>query len=88
MAPDDLKDSYYDELRVTICKNPTHQCTYILGNLNARVGSDHTAWPCQPRHHGVRSVNENGQRVSELCTEFDLCVTNAYICGNKTKRVS
>ena len=71
-ASDDLKDSFTDVLRTT----------------NARVGSDHASWPLQLGHHGVGSVNKNGQRVLELGAKFDLCFTSTYFCGNLMKRMS
>ena len=85
MASDNLRETFYDELRTAMHVIPTKQCIYILGDFNARVGSNHASWPHQLRHNGVTRVNENGQRILELHTEFDLCITNTYFCDNREK---
>ena len=58
MDSDNVKESFYDELRTVICNIPSKQCIYILGKFNVMVGSDHASWPHQLRHHGFRVLNE------------------------------
>ncbi|KAI8479746.1 hypothetical protein Bbelb_425490 [Branchiostoma belcheri] len=87
-ASDDVKDSFYDLLRNILVKIPRKQPVYVLGDFNARVGSDHASWPRQIGTHGIGKVNENGQRVLELCAELDLCVTNTYFSGRVMKKVT
>ena len=38
--------------------------------------ADYDSWPCSICHFGVGRVNENGQRLLELCSYHNLCVTN------------
>lgn len=37
--------------------------------------ADHDSWPCSICHFGVGRLNENGQRLLELCSYHNLCVT-------------
>ena len=39
------KDQFYQELDVAIGNIPKTEQLYILGDVNARVGADHEAWP-------------------------------------------
>lgn len=40
--------------------------------------ADHNSWPCSICHFGVSRLNENGQRVLELCSYHDLCAANTF----------
>ena len=61
-----------------VVKNTPSKEHIILGDYNARVGADHDSWPSCLGHFGVGKINENGQRLLELCSYHGLCVTNAY----------
>ena len=63
----DSKDQFYEELDVAIDNIPKTEQLYILGDFNARVVAEHEAWPTCLGHHGMGKMNENGQRLLELC---------------------
>ena len=42
--PDDIKEVFYQQLDVIVRSVPTADRLIILGDLNARIGSNHTAW--------------------------------------------
>ena len=52
-APDDIKDSLYNQLESTIQGYKKQEPLIILGDFNARVGSDNEAWPNCLGHFGV-----------------------------------
>lgn len=60
----------------------------LLGNFNARVGLDHDSWPSCLGRFGVCKINENGQRLLELCSYHGLCVTNSYFQTKPQHKVS
>ncbi|XP_033120196.1 uncharacterized protein LOC117119470 [Anneissia japonica] len=39
-------------------------------------------------YHGVGRINENGQRLLELCAQRELCITNTYFQGKHRHKVS
>ncbi|XP_037774603.1 craniofacial development protein 2-like [Penaeus monodon] len=84
----ETKDQFYEELDTTIRDIPAMEQLYLLGDFNARVGSDRDSWPSCIGHFGIGKMNENGQRLLELCSYHDLCITNTFFATKPHRRVS
>ncbi|XP_049858189.1 craniofacial development protein 2-like [Schistocerca gregaria] len=82
------KDLFYDLLSDRIAKVPSTETLYILGDFNARFESDNDIWPNCLGHHGVGKMNENGQRLLEVCYFYGLCITNTYLQLKDQDKVS
>ncbi len=82
------KDQFYEALDQVISSIPNTEGLYILGDFNARVGADHEAWPSCLGTHGRGKINENGQRLLEICCSHSLCVTNTYFKCKEIHQVS
>ncbi|XP_071956845.1 craniofacial development protein 2-like [Antedon mediterranea] len=82
------KDEFYEELDSAIRGISDTEHLYLLGDFNARVGSDHYSWPRSIGHFGVGRLNENGQRLLELCSYHDLCITNTFFSTKPQHKVS
>ena len=87
-SPDETKDAFYDNLEARIREIPTNEDLFLLGDFNARVGTDHTSWPDCLGHFGIGKLNENGQRLLELCSLNNLCITNTFFPTKPHHRVS
>ena len=74
--PDEAKDKFYSDLESVLCSVPAADKLILLGDFNARVGLDTSAWPNVLGPHGVGSCNSNGLRLLSLCAEFGLFITN------------
>ncbi|BHF79661.1 hypothetical protein SprV_0702278300 [Sparganum proliferum] len=48
----------------------------VLGDFNARVGTDHTAWRGVLGPHGLCGSNDNGLLLLRTCTEHRFILTN------------
>ena len=59
---------FYDTLDSTIKSVPSKEELFIMKDFNARVGADFEAWPSVISHHGIGKINENCQRLLELCS--------------------
>ena len=84
----EAKDEFYDQLQSVIQKIPTTESLLLLGDFNARVGVDHASWPRCLGRFGIGNMNENGQRLLELCTLHDLCITNTFFQTKPQHKVS
>ena len=74
--PDEIKDKFYEELDSLIASVPQSEKLIILGDFNARVGTDHQAWDRIIGKHGVGKCNSNGLLLLRLCASHDLAITN------------
>ena len=57
--PDEVKDKFYDDLDNVISATPRTDKLILLGDLNARVGTDHQTWEGVIGPEGVGKCNSN-----------------------------
>ena len=84
----DTKDEFYENITAIISSVPNNEQLILLGDFNARVCADHDTWPSCIGQFGVGKMNENGQRLLELCTYHDLCIANSYFRTKPQHKVS
>ncbi|KAL9987722.1 hypothetical protein ACROYT_G002072 [Oculina patagonica] len=53
---------------------PLHDLLILLGDANAKVGSDNTGWEGTLGNEGLGIMNDNGLRFASLCTENSLVI--------------
>ena len=70
------KEAFYELLSDTLHATPVNDKLLLLGDFNARVGSDYTAWPSVLGPHGMGKMNSNGLLLLTLCSEEELVITN------------
>ena len=74
--PDEVKDKFYEELDAVITAVPKSEKLVLLGDFNARVGTDHQAWNGTIGTQGVGKCNSNGLLLLKTCSMHDLIITN------------
>ena len=74
--PDETKDKFYEELDTLIKSVPRSDKLLVLGDFNARVGSDHIAWDGIIGKHSTRRCNSNGLLLLQACSQHNLIITN------------
>ena len=84
----EMKDKFYENLSSVINSISRNDQLILLGDFNARVGADHDSWPSCLGKFGVGKMNENGQRLLELCTFHNLCIANTYFQTKPQHKVS
>ncbi|CAG5114795.1 unnamed protein product [Candidula unifasciata] len=84
----DSKDKFYEELISTLSEVPDREALFILGDFNARVGALHSSWRSCMGHFGLGKMNENGERLLELCCLHNLCITNTFFDLKPQHKVS
>ena len=77
-AEEEVKDQFYCALTQLLQRVHREDKLWILGDFNARVGTDADVWPGVLGHHGIGNMNSNGLRLLTFCSEFDLTITNTH----------
>ena len=73
-SDEDIKDEFYNQLQTEIESLPRHELKIIMGDLNAKVGSDNTNYERAMGREGCGSMNDNGERLLETCTTYDYVI--------------
>lgn len=71
---EDTKDEFYDQLQAELENIPRHDLKIVMGDMNAKVGNNNTISERAMGIEGCSTMNENGKRLLELCTTYDLVV--------------
>ena len=71
-------EAFYDQLQSSLSSFPSSDLLVILGDFNARVGSDFSSWNSVIGPHGIGECNENGERLLDFCASNQLIITNTW----------
>lgn len=75
-ADQQIKNEFYNKLADTIMNTKKHKELYILGDLNGRTGTKQQ--DVVIGKHGERTVNDNGERLRNLCQSLKLKIMNGF----------
>nr|VZI32488.1 unnamed protein product [Spirometra erinaceieuropaei] len=78
--PDANRDKFYDDLHALLATVSKADKLIVLGDFNARVGTDHTAWRGVLGPHGLRGSIDNGLLLLRTRAEHRLTLTNTFFC--------
>ena len=67
-------EQFYEDLKDLLELTPKENVLFIIGDWNAKVGSQET--PGEPGKFGLGVQNEAGQRLIEFCQENALVIAN------------
>ena len=68
------KEDFYSQLQAEVGKAPRHDLLVVMGDLNAKVGSDNTDYERVMGKHGMGTRNDNGERLVEFCAMNNLVI--------------
>ena len=75
-SSDESKESFYGALIDAIKDTPSSHKLLVMGDFNARVGTDNSSWENVIGKHGVGNENSNGTLLLSMCSQLDLVITN------------
>ena len=78
LASDEDKDEFYQQLSYLVSSISAGHNIALLGDFNARTGADADSWTSVLGRFGVGKINENGQRLLELRSLFNLFVASNF----------
>nr|KAG5709545.1 hypothetical protein BaRGS_001595 [Batillaria attramentaria] len=76
-AEEEKKDDFYQQLQTVIDRGGAKDMTILMGDFNAKIGSDNTGYENTMGTHGLGQMNENGERFA------DFCALNQLVIGGK-----
>ncbi|VDO65291.1 unnamed protein product [Schistosoma margrebowiei] len=79
---EDAKDQFYNRLQSIVEKCQTKHLTILMGDFDAKVGTDNTGYEDIMGRHGLGERNENGERFANLCA-FNKLVIGGTIFPHK-----
>ena len=82
------KEAFYEQLRSKITSCSPSDKIVLLGDFNARVGTDHTTWEGVIGRHGLGKANSNGAMLLSLCAQLELVITNTMFCQPEHRKGS
>lgn len=85
---EDIKDQFYNNLDSLLKKTPKSDKVVILGDFNARVGTDAKSWQGTIGNHGIGKMNDNGLRLLTFCSQHQLVITNTLFQQPNKYKVS
>ena len=66
---------FYQQLSGAFDELPAHDVKFLLGDLNARIGQDNSAWSGVIGKHSLHiSSNDNGLRLLDFCALHQLTI--------------
>nr|KAG5708984.1 hypothetical protein BaRGS_004623 [Batillaria attramentaria] len=73
-AEEEKKDDFYQQLQTVIDRGGAKDMTILMGDFNAKIGSDNTGYEDTMEPHGLGQMNENGERFADFCALNQLVI--------------
>ena len=77
--PERVTDQFYEQLDSLIEAVPKSEKLIILGDFNARVGTDHHTWAAVIGQQSTGKCNSNGLLLLQTSTAHELVITNTLL---------
>ena len=75
--PPEEIEQFYSDVGDIIRKSPKEDKIAIMGDFNARVGTDYNTWPVLGKH-GIGNANRNGLALLTFCTEHNFAISSTF----------
>nr|KAG5707916.1 hypothetical protein BaRGS_031647 [Batillaria attramentaria] len=73
-AEEEKKDDFYQQLQTVIDRGGAKDMTILMGDFNAKIGSDNTGYEDTMGTHGLGQMNGNGERFADFCALNQLVI--------------
>ena len=73
-SDDEEKDDFYNRLSTIFQSPPRRKIVMVMGDLNAKVGSNNTGYKELMGLQGLGEMHENGERFAELFASNSLVI--------------
>lgn len=73
-SEEEEKDDFYDRLLTIIQDRSQRNIIIVMGDFNAKIGSDNRGYEEIMGQHGLGEINDNGERFADLCATSNLVI--------------
>ena len=73
-ATDEDKDDFYNSLQDLFEQLPNKDVNIVMGDMNAKVGSNNSSYEQVMGKHGLGEANDNGERFISFCANNSIVV--------------
>nr|VZI19407.1 unnamed protein product [Spirometra erinaceieuropaei] len=84
-SPDAARDKFFEDLHAPLAIVSNADKLTVLGDFNARMGTDHDAWRGVLGPHGLNSFDNNGLLLLRTCAEHRLILANTFCLPMRKK---
>jgi len=88
MMDKDMKEKFYQQLHETITAVQKRNAIIVMGDMNAKIGSNNEGLEHIKGRHGIGNMNKNGELFSELCASCDLIIGGTVLPHKTCHEVS
>ena len=82
------KDAFYETVENKLRNVKRPEITMVVGDLNAKVGADNKNFEHTMGRHGLGTMNENGERFAELCSNNNLVIGGTLFPNKRIHKVT
>ena len=81
---DEKKEDFYQHLQTVLDRVGKKDMTLIMGDFNAKIGSDNTGYEEVMGKQGLGEMNENGEKFADLCSLNQLVIGGSIFPHKRT----
>ena len=83
-----MKEKFCQQLHETITAVQKRDVIIVMGDMNAKIGSNNEGLEHDMGRHGIGNMNKNGELFSELCASCDLIIGGTVFPHKTCHKVS
>uniref|UniRef100_A0AAV2J1Z3 Reverse transcriptase domain-containing protein n=1 Tax=Knipowitschia caucasica TaxID=637954 RepID=A0AAV2J1Z3_KNICA len=87
-SEEEEKDNFYNRLSTIIQDRPRRNIIILMGDFNAKIGSDNPGYEETMGKQGLGEMNENGERFADLCAASNLVIGGSVFHHRKIHKVT
>ena len=84
----EAKDQFYDKLQSLFDQFPKKDVNIVMGDFNAKIGSDNTGAEEVMGKHGLGEANDNGERFTNFCAMNDMVIGGSVFPHKRIHKVT
>ncbi|XP_072022999.1 craniofacial development protein 2-like [Amphiura filiformis] len=85
---DEESDEFYDGLQHLLQKVNKKEKLILMGDFNAKIGSDSKTWTPAMGKYGIGKINSRGEKLLEFCMLHKLTVCNTHFQHKACRKVT